>query len=285
MLKKFLLAVAILGCNPIAIAASSKTINHDPNWTGFYLGANAGYWGTQSNQISSSGSVNYINQTYPLGASNIANALAQLGATSASLNPNGFIGGGQAGYNYAFGPGFLVGFHADFEGLTNGNNNLTLSKTVSLVDFSESYTGSLSVTERINYLGTLRARLGYLFSPTFLVYGTGGFAYGNVTENTTWSAQESLGSPAFPAVSVQNNVNKTLPGWTVGAGIEWLFKPEWGTTLEYTYYSFSNLNTSTTLGQTNGAVSPAALWGSANANTRFSLSTWALKVGLNYHFA
>jgi outer membrane immunogenic protein len=178
-----------------------------------------------------------------------------------------------------------MGFDMDFDGLTNSNNNYTLQKTVNLVGFDESYAGSLVINQKINYLGTVRARLGYLCLPTFLVYATGGFAYGNVTLDTAWTAQESLGSSVFPTIATQNNLNRTLPGWTVGAGVEWLFKPHWSTKLEYTYYSLSNVSAPVTLAQINESVSPPLLWGSAAANTVLSESVGTIRVGINYHFS
>lgn len=265
-------------------SGSMETINPKSNWTGFYLGGNAGYWGSQTNKVTSAGSTSFINQTFVLGASNIANALAQMANTNSSLHSHGFIGGGQVGYNYVTCKGVLLGLDIDLDGLTNSNNTSTLQKTVNLVDFDEYYSGSLAIKQRINYLGTVRARLGYLGYPTFLVYATGGFAYGNVTLNTTWTAQESLGPIVFPAIASENNLNKTLIGWTAGGGIEWLFKRKWSAMLEYTYYSLNNFNVLTTLAQINGSVSPSVLWGSATAHTVLSPSVWSIRVGINYHF-
>lgn len=279
-----LIVVVVLCYSEFIFSASIKTINQEPNWAGFYLGGYAGYWDSQTNHATSSGSVTFINQTYEPGASNIANALAQMATNKSSLNSYGFIGGGQAGYNYEFSKQFLLGFNIDFDGLTNSKNKITLQKTVNLVDYDENYAGSLAIKQRMNYLGTVRARLGYVYHPTFLVYATGGFAYSNVTLDTAWTAQESLGSAVFPAISTQNNSNNTLTGWTAGAGIEWLFKPNWSAMLEYTYYSFNNFNVPATLAQINGSVTPSVLWGSATANTALSLSIWNIRVGLNYHF-
>lgn len=82
-----------------------------------------------------------------------------------------------------------------------------------------------------------------------LLYATGGFAYGNVILNTAWTAQESLGPTVFPAIAAQNNLSKTLPGWTAGS-----------------------------------EISPPVSWESAAANTTLSLSAWTIKLGINYHF-
>jgi outer membrane immunogenic protein len=280
----FLIVAGTLCYSEFIFSASMNTNNQASNWTGFYVGGNAGYWESQTNNITSTGSAGFINQTYVPGASNIAQALAKMATNKSSLHSYGFIGGGQAGYNYEFSKEFLLGLSIDFDGLTHSDNNINLRKTVNLVDYDENYIGSLSIKQKINYLGTVRARLGYLYNRTFLVYVTGGFAYGNVTLDTAWTAQESLGPAVFPTIATQNNVNKTLSGWATGAGIEWLFKPNWSATLEYTYYSLNNLNVSATLAQINASLTPSVLWGSATARTVLSLSTWNIRVGLNYHF-
>lgn len=254
------------------------------SWTGFYLGGNVGYWESQTNDIESTGSVSFVNPTYEPGASNIANALAELANNNTSLNPYGLIIGGQAGYNYEINKQFLLGLHFDLDGLTNANNDVTLQKTVNLVDYDENYAGSLEINQRINFLGTARVRLGYLWHPTFLIYATSGFAFGNVTLETSWTAEESLGAADFPTIKNHKDSTDTLTGWVAGAGIEWYFKPQWSSTLEYAYYSLEDLNVTTTLAQTNASISPPAIWGSADANTELSLSVWSIKAGLNYHF-
>lgn len=279
-----LVATVILCYSSFIFSASTETVNPKPNWTGFYLGGNAGYWWSQTNEVTITGSTSFINPAFEPGASNITNALAQMATNNTSFNADGFIGGGQVGYNYETSKGVLLGLNIDLDGLTNANNTVNIQNTVNLADFDEDYVGSLSATQRINYLGTVSARLGYLFYPTFLVYTKGGFAYGNVTLNTSWTAQESLGPTVFPTIATQNNLSKTLTGWTVGGGIEWLFKPNWSAMLEYTYYSLNNFNSSVTLAQINESVSPAALWGSAVASTDVSLSTGTIRIGINYHF-
>jgi len=60
----------------------------------------------------------------------------------------------------------------------------------------------------------VRGRAGYLITPTLLLYGTAGFAYGDVT--------------AFQR-------SNTSTGWTAGGGAEWLFSPNWSAKVEYLY--------------------------------------------------
>lgn len=118
-------------------------------WTGFYVGANAGYaWG----QIDST----TISAVTGLGG------VTGLGAFS---DPDGFTGGGQIGYNYQIGQ-WVLGAEADFQGADLKS---------SAADFANNITAS----SEINWFGTVRARVGYSFD-RFLPYVTGGFAYGSV---------------------------------------------------------------------------------------------------------
>ena len=202
-----------------------------------------------------------------------------------SLKADGFIGGGQIGYNYQYNRRFLMGLDINLDGLSNANNTFALQKVVSLADFNEEYVGSLAVKQRINYLGTVRARVGYLYRPTLLVYGTGGFAYGNVTLDTAWTANESLEPTVYPPVFAQNSLSKTCTGWTIGGGVEWLFKPNWSTKIEYVYYDLSTINAHALLSQVNMAETSPALWGSVMANTALPISVGTIKIGISYHFS
>lgn len=284
-MKKIAFSLMMTAACNFTFSGSMGKINPESNWTGFYLGANAGYWSSQANEVVTSGSTRYINQTFLLGASNISSALAQMAANNFLLHSNGFLGGGQVGCNYQQSKKILLGLDISLDGLIDSDYTSTLQKVVNLTDFDEYYAGSLAVKQKFNYLGAMSARLGYLYHPTFLIYGRGGLAYGNIELNTTWTANESLGPTVYPAIALQNNLSKTLPGWTAGAGVEWLFKPNWSVKIDYTYYRLNNLNAPAVLAQQNGAETPDVLWGSAAANTALTPSIGSLRAGINYHFS
>jgi outer membrane immunogenic protein len=152
-------------------------------WTGFYVGANAGYaWG----QVDSTN-------------------LGVIGGFGGFDDPDGFIGGGQIGYNYQIGQ-WVVGLEADFQG-----TDLKASAAA----------GAFTASNEINWFGTVRGRVGYAFD-RFLPYVTGGFAYGNVKNKLT--------GPGF-AISDDN----TQYGWTIGGGLEYAFTNNLTAKLEYLY--------------------------------------------------
>jgi outer membrane immunogenic protein len=76
-------------------------------------------------------------------------------------------------------------------------------------------------TSKIEDLGTARLRLGYLMTPDTLLYVTGGAAYAR--EKST-----AAGGGGF-------NTKVDHLGWTVGAGVEYKFAPEWSLKAEYLY--------------------------------------------------
>ena len=176
------LVVVTLFCAP----ASAK----DPyaNWTGFYAGLNAGYSRGDNNSISTSASTVQLCSPAPPGSCGFLPAAAELAAAGASgvwpVNTDGGIVGGQVGYNFQISNKLVAGIEADIQ-MMPGSDRAS-ANTVTTGPFSNIST-DLSVTKAIDYLGTLRGRLGYLVAPTVLVYGTGGFAYGGVKSSTTIS--------------------------------------------------------------------------------------------------
>ena len=92
----------------------------------------------------------------------------------------------------------------------------------------------VGVLTRLDWFGTLRARLGVTVAPTFLLYATGGLAYGGVRLNTLVNQQvtNSLVPPSFASASNSS----TRVGWTIGVGGEYAFSQNWSAKVEYLYY-------------------------------------------------
>ncbi|MBF9234987.1 outer membrane protein [Microvirga alba] len=142
-------------------------------WTGFYVGANAGYgWST--------GTSRYYDPAFGYVGSN---------------SNGGFVGGGQIGYNYQLGM-FVIGAETDIQYAAVGNKGASYGTTY--------YRGNSD-----GYYGTIRARLGVAFDRA-LVFGTGGYAYGDVGGNN-----------AYDTVLGYHRGNNTNGGWTLGGGVEY----------------------------------------------------------------
>jgi outer membrane immunogenic protein len=119
------------------------------NWTGFYVGINAGYGTGTSN--------------WPDGP---------LGSTG-GFPTSGFLAGGTVGANYQIGQ-YVFGIEGD-DGWSNlrGNSGSTCGGIAAVVP------PTVSCQTQSDWLGTVRGRVGYAFD-CILVYGTAGAAFDNV---------------------------------------------------------------------------------------------------------
>jgi outer membrane immunogenic protein len=254
-------------------------------WTGLYVGINAGYTWSNSNTVDVS-TVNTFNNTAALSAVGLTyGPAAALGSTdSLPVKTSGFIGGGQIGYNFQFANSFVAGIEADIQGIVGASGSASAFTVTPRTPFfpPDTVATSLFVTKRIDYLGTLRGRLGFLVTPTLLAYGTGGLAYGGVRSSTSISGAEvpNTGSTDFAGFGSLSN---SRVGWTAGGGLEWLFAPNWSVKVEYLYYdlgraSFSLSPLTTFLTGTNTVTFTNA----SQSSTRFNGNV--VRAGLNYHF-
>jgi outer membrane immunogenic protein len=197
-----------------------------------------------------------------------------------SLHNSGFIGGGQVGYNLQFANAWLIGIEADIQG-TGARSSASAIGIVPIAGLPPSTAqaqSNISVNHAVDYLGTVRGRLGYLVTPTLLIYGDGGFAYGGVHEGVDIASTfppSGLGlSPGF------GSFTNTRPGWTAGGGLEWLFSPNWSVKAEYLYYDLGRVTFD--VGGLTLAPAGAPSFTDLRASTRFN--GHIVRVGLNYHF-
>ena len=118
-----------------------------------------------------------------------AQASAQGTAGVFSGNNGGFIGGGQLGYNWQFNS-WVAGFEADIQGIGD-HRNIGVGGTIQfippVIGSGVSMSTSMALAKEVDWLGTVRGRLGWLATPSLLVYGTGGLAYGEVKASTSIS--------------------------------------------------------------------------------------------------
>ncbi|MFZ3325457.1 MAG: outer membrane beta-barrel protein, partial [Methylocella sp.] len=265
-------AMALSGA---ALAAEPAPAPPPPQWTGFYVGGNAG--GTWSNN-------NSVTTVTGNGASSpgfdpLGIASAGLATTSVPVKIDGFIGGGQWGDNYQFANRWVGGFESDFQGITGGNRTTTLfsQATADVAGVGFSTNQNLTASKRLDWLATDRVRLGYLITPTFLAYGTGGVAYG--TTRASVAIAQTV-SPGFSSGASFGNFDKTLAGWTAGGGVEWLFYPNWSLKVEYLYYDLGHVNF-TMSPLVNSVAGVPVTVGAGSGSTRFNGNI--VRAGLNYH--
>jgi outer membrane immunogenic protein len=140
---------------------------------------------------------------------------------SDSLNETGLILGGQVGYNWQSGI-WVTGVEADINWLDVG--------------ISRSYGGAAgAASSDVDWLATLRGRLGVTLSPPTLLYLTGGLAVARVENG--W--MNSLG--------YVNNARKTKAGAVLGGGIEHQFGRNWTGRAEVLYVGLGKTRASSTI--------------------------------------
>jgi outer membrane immunogenic protein len=224
------------GFAPVPVSIPSPVMG----WTGFYAGLNAGYAWDASPNVYTAGTPLLSN----LGMSGLdwgsASALSATGA--AGTNGSGGLAGGQLGYNRQFN-NFVAGLEADIQSVHMRGRGAFSNAAQSAVDFlGTTYTDtSMSSVEHektVDWLGTVRGRLGYLVTPTLLAYATGGLAYGGVTARAgafqVWSG--NFLAPSLQTSGAAGRFSDTLVGWTAGGGFEWMFAPQVSLKGEYLYY-------------------------------------------------
>ena len=258
---------ADLPAKPLAYKAAPPAAAY--SWTGFYVGANAGYaWG-HSDPASS-----FACQVPGACPYNVPVQLSAFSAAGTGIvSPNGFPGGGQVGYNYQSGQ-FLYGVELDIE-------SFRLNGSLAGGGLAPSGSGqSFAVTTSVgtNWLFTARPRIGWLIQPQFLLYATGGLAVtglkvgNNVSDNC--AAVVLCGLPNLVGAS---SASETMTGYAVGGGGEWAFYPHWSVKGEYLFVNFGSVSTTLTTNLAGAAV-PNTMTTSAKLNASIA------RLGLNYKF-
>jgi outer membrane immunogenic protein len=247
-----------------------------PLWTGFYVGLNAGGTFGGGNSVATTAAPVFFAPTWN---TELATSSA-LASNVLGSNQGGFIGGGQIGYNWQFGNVFVAGVEADIQGIAGASTSASaFGAGVPAAFPGERIVSITSVSRRLDYLGTVRGRLGYLVTPTLLAYGTAGLAYGGAKLNVS-ILQDNL--PFGPPFASFGGFSDTRVGWTAGGGLEWMFMPNWSAKVEYLYYDLGNVT---------AALNPLANLSAGGfvrhvsapfAQTRFD--GHVVRAGLNYHF-
>jgi outer membrane immunogenic protein len=294
MKRIFPAVVAFSACAAPAFAADLAPLYRAPPpsptciWCGLYVGVNTGY-GWSSESASVVGSPLAVNALLP-GTSTLALNAAINGINGNHLpDAKGVIGGGQVGYLFQFNS-WVAGVETDIDSaLIKGQSDTSNVQTIAGFP-GTGPNSALTVYNKVGYLGTFRGEFGFTITPTLLLYGTGGMVYGSVKANTTIS--QAITGPAVGAAggpySSTFGISDTRVGWVAGAGLEWMFWPQWSTKIEYLHYDLGSVSYAGTLTNLTTAPSGAGPAGSvfyslgAGSSVRFDGEV--VRAGVNYHF-
>src|SRR5712691_3578751 len=299
-------ALAALAADPAAAADLTKPVYKAPpvavfSWTGFYAGANVGYsWGRSSNDW------NFFAQSVggaPPAATTCAPVVAAFFKTGSDSNKlNGAIGGFQAGYNWQR-ANYLIGVETDIQVSGQKGDQIFITTNATSGTFNGVPlvgTVTTAYTEKLTWLGTLRGRVGF-GADRWLLYATGGLAYGRVTINGSSTAVGSNAGPGCvpqvvigftcPLASFSNSVTKA--GWTIGAGAEGSITGNWSWKVEYLHVDLGKVSTAFAtfpgcyggiliIGGGGAANCTPYLAGSGTISSR--ITDEIVRVGINYRF-
>jgi len=192
------------------------------SWTGFYVGVNGGWGWSSFDTIFDPGQ-------FP----NTIDFTRQFLHTSV----NGGVYGGQLGYNWQLN-NWVLGVEGDFNGA--GMSDTQQIAIDSMRFPGRGATNLFSVTDKINWLASIRGRIGVLWGPG-LLYFTGGGAWEQVKRSP--SATTHSGVPVgsdLGSIATSPTFTSTRSGFVVGGGYEWLFAQHWTVRGEYLFYDFGN---------------------------------------------
>jgi len=221
-MRKQLLLGAAVGALVAIDPAMAQTPAPGPwNWTGFYGGLNVGWsWGN--------GAVTYNEPAF---------AALPAGLPTSISGPkflDGAIGGVQIGYNWQFNTNWVAGLEADFQWASEVANG-----SFSFATDAEGHGIQGSLGSQILWFGTVRGRVGWLYTPDILVYATGGLAYGKVDVSGAVTTNFFFPNPTW-------NFNQSAinTGWTVGGGVEGVVQnmPRVTWKVEYLYVDLGSIS-------------------------------------------
>lgn len=244
------------------------------DWTGFYLGVHGGYgWAnTKVDDFDLNGGF----------------------ASALRLNEpklKGWAFGGQAGYNWQW-SNLVGGLELDYSVADlkeSQSRSQHLVGTFAGFPSTEDTTRKLSA--KLDALASARARFGFLLTPSFLLYGTAGMAWGHTKVDASDSDIIRVTTPG--AVFTGSDLINTHSGanhfgWVAGGGGEFAVfgaGSGWRLRAEFLHYdfgrstmAFSGREVFTPLASTTTFIN------SVSANIDARLTTNVARAGLSYKF-
>jgi outer membrane immunogenic protein len=238
------------------------------NWTGFYIGGNAGWAGEKA-----SGTSDFIDTVFAPGNTEFSNP------QSNSPSGSSFTGGVQAGYNWQVAPRFVLGVEGDWDWLNTKYNFCRQADRLSTacLDAPPNIFGFETIASQTNWLATARARAGVTWD-RFMFYGTGGVAFGSIRTTESLSClTDGCGGASTLKLALSSSTTQTRTGWVAGLGVEGMLNSQWSIKGEWLHYDLGSLsNTFTTVGNV-GVGTQSVVW---SRNERYD----TVRVGLNYRF-
>lgn len=274
------------GNDPISYASLAGLFASSPgrgNWSGFYAGVNSAY--------------NFAK----LGGTSTAldGSATRYSATEApNQNIKALSFGLQAGYDYQFANRIVAGVAADIAKSEISGSQVTFANEGSTGYDSSNlfYDRAFASVQRstIDWLATVRGRLGYAFNDRFMLYATGGVAFMRQNEERTQylSARSIPGCcSAIDSSSAifTETASRTRTGYVLGGGAEFALNNSWSLTGEYllarfdeTAFSFPQAKAGVMIANSSGYPVTSDVTNGRKVLSKVDIPM--LRVGVNYRF-
>ena len=239
--------IAFAGPEPLA----SKEIAPAPapppcDWTGFYLGLNGGYGG---------GNITWLEGNVSLDQGQDELAIHE--------TPNGFIGGGQIGYNYQLRSGLVIGIEGD-----GAYNTADEHRTLVETNDDTKHYGSQN-----DFVGSVALRVGFaLLDNRALIYAKAGVSFSHWNYDYVNDETNAEERPEFDRWSEDDLLVNGM--W--GAGLEYMINCHWSAKMEYQHYFHDQQHITGTLVEDFEADDPHGYFIDAQHDS--------VRFGLNYRF-
>jgi outer membrane immunogenic protein len=270
---------AVAADMPVKAPRTAVAVVYD--WTGFYVGANAGYsWGRTRGDLDGTVRRQVFRTAGP-------DLIFDSGLVAAPFSDrdraNGWVGGGQIGYNVQS-SNWLFGLEADIQKTgEKSSSDLAFGIPAVFIPGAQgtiaAQTLALGIRQKLDWFATFRARAGLLASERLLIYGTGGLAVGHLESNYTFGSA-ILGTTAVAT-------DRTRAGWVVGAGAEAALWDRWTAKVEFLHMDLGRFDGGSVAATVNQLATPGVGFNTVTTFTgtaRARFTDNILRVGLNYRF-
>lgn len=245
-------SAAFAGATPLA-QRSYAAVPEALSWTGFYLGAGVGVRATTS-----TATLDSLTQIFPGSApfdafTNCTNPKSSGCFFADPLNGTAFRFNPYSGFNWQFAPQWVAGIEGDF-GWANEKTTLAGNYAPGTPLTGSFHDANDTFSVKTTWDASLRGRIGYLVTPSLLVYAAAGPAWMHIEQTSTCdtglyispsgggtSVRFGSCTPGLLAPAVINDSTTRL-GFNVGGGFEARLWSNWFARGEYRYADFGTVH-------------------------------------------
>lgn len=243
--------VLLFGILISSIALCGTALAEQPtidNWSGSYLGILSGF-GFGQKTLARTGNHDSATNTF-LNHTGMNGQPGLVGSFDNDLKQAGIFAGALAGYNWQIDRKVLFGLETDLQfANVRGSSSSIVYEQPSV--FGHSFPFIATGERELNWLSTVRARVGIFATSDTLIYGTVGLGLGQATSRGSISNPNNFISSggvgvgfacdaaAGPATCFSGHKSSTQLGWVAGMGIERKVSNAWSIRLDYLHTELS----------------------------------------------